>query len=47
MLDFLALGAIPSRGNVRQEDVALDVFLANRFGSIYASEEGILSRLTA
>jgi len=36
MLDLLAQGRLPQRGFVRQEDVALDDFLANRFGSVYA-----------
>jgi len=29
-------GALPQRGFVRQEDVPLDRFLANRFGRVYA-----------
>jgi saccharopine dehydrogenase-like NADP-dependent oxidoreductase len=36
MLDLLAQGRLPQRGFVRQEDVALGDFLANRFGSVYA-----------
>jgi len=36
MLDLLAQGRAPQRGFVRQEDVSLDDFLANRFGSVYA-----------
>ena len=36
MLDLLAQGRLPQSGFVRQEDVALDDFLANRFGSVYA-----------
>jgi len=36
VLDLLLEGAIPQRGFVRQEDVALDAFLANRFGRHYA-----------
>jgi saccharopine dehydrogenase-like NADP-dependent oxidoreductase len=39
MVDMLALGQLPQSGFVRQEDVALDRFLANRFGSIYAPTE--------
>ena len=39
MLDLLAGGQLPSAGFVRQEDVALDQFLANRFGTVYASQE--------
>jgi saccharopine dehydrogenase-like NADP-dependent oxidoreductase len=36
MVDLLAQGRLPQRGFVRQEDVALDEFLGNRFGSVYA-----------
>jgi saccharopine dehydrogenase-like NADP-dependent oxidoreductase len=36
MLDLLAAGSIPSRGVIRHEDVPLDVFLANRFGQVFA-----------
>jgi len=36
MLDLLAQGRLPQHGFVRQEDVALDDFLGNRFGSVYA-----------
>jgi saccharopine dehydrogenase-like NADP-dependent oxidoreductase len=36
VLDLLAEGHLPSRGFVRQEDIALEVFLANRFGRNYA-----------
>jgi saccharopine dehydrogenase-like NADP-dependent oxidoreductase len=36
MLDLLAQGRLPQRGFVRQEDVALDAFLGNRFGAVYA-----------
>jgi saccharopine dehydrogenase-like NADP-dependent oxidoreductase len=39
MLDLLAAGQLPSAGFVRQEDVPLDKFLANRFGAVYACEE--------
>jgi saccharopine dehydrogenase-like NADP-dependent oxidoreductase len=35
MLDLLAEGELPQRGFVRQEDVRLDDFLANRFGRVY------------
>jgi saccharopine dehydrogenase-like NADP-dependent oxidoreductase len=35
VLDLLADGHLPSRGFIRQEDIALDVFLANRFGHNY------------
>ncbi|WP_332777209.1 saccharopine dehydrogenase family protein [Polaromonas sp.] len=35
-LDLLAAGRLPARGLVRQEDIALADFLANRFGMVYA-----------
>ena len=38
MLDLLAAGRLPQAGFVRQEDVALAEFLANRFGSVYAMD---------
>ncbi|WP_431096257.1 saccharopine dehydrogenase C-terminal domain-containing protein [Polaromonas aquatica] len=36
VLDLLADGRLPAQGFVRQEDIALEDFLANRFGSAYA-----------
>jgi saccharopine dehydrogenase-like NADP-dependent oxidoreductase len=36
VLDLLAGGVIPQSGFVRQEQVPLSAFLANRFGSVYA-----------
>lgn len=36
VLDLLAGGCLPGCGLVRQEDVPLKVFLANRFGRVYA-----------
>jgi saccharopine dehydrogenase-like NADP-dependent oxidoreductase len=39
MLDLLAHGRLPQRGFVRQEDVSLDDFLANRFGSVYGQAD--------
>ncbi len=36
VLDLLAGGYLPPKGFVRQEDVSLDLFLANRFGKVYA-----------
>ncbi|PSJ50512.1 saccharopine dehydrogenase family protein [Kumtagia ephedrae] len=36
VLDLLAGGRLPQEGFVRQEDIALDAFLANRFGHNYA-----------
>ncbi|HET9976835.1 MAG TPA: saccharopine dehydrogenase family protein [Burkholderiaceae bacterium] len=38
MLDLLAQGQLPAKGFVRQEDVPLAAFLANRFGAVYAPE---------
>jgi saccharopine dehydrogenase-like NADP-dependent oxidoreductase len=37
VLDLLAGGRLPQRGFVRQEDVPLEDFLANRFGKVYAT----------
>ncbi|MEP6966526.1 MAG: saccharopine dehydrogenase family protein [Pseudomonadota bacterium] len=39
VLDLLAEGRLPSRGFVRQEEIGLTEFLANRFGRAYASAE--------
>ncbi|MEP6874070.1 MAG: saccharopine dehydrogenase family protein [Burkholderiales bacterium] len=38
MLDLLAAGALPQSGFIRQEEVPLPSFLANRFGHVYAME---------
>ncbi|ASY70689.1 saccharopine dehydrogenase family protein [Sinorhizobium fredii] len=38
VLDLLAEGKIPTTGFVRQEDIALETFLANRFGHYYAQK---------
>jgi saccharopine dehydrogenase-like NADP-dependent oxidoreductase len=35
VIDLLREGVIPDRGFVRQEDVPMDAFLANRFGQYY------------
>jgi len=35
-LDLLTQGALPQAGYVRQEDIGLRAFLANRFGRVYA-----------
>ncbi|HKU95859.1 MAG TPA: saccharopine dehydrogenase family protein [Vineibacter sp.] len=43
VLDLLAAGKIPARGFVRQEDVALDAFLSNRFGRLYATPDDRLA----
>ena len=39
VLDLLASGALPRRGFVRQEEIALDAFLANRFGRHYGAPD--------
>jgi saccharopine dehydrogenase-like NADP-dependent oxidoreductase len=36
MVDLMREGRIPNKGFIRQEDVPLNAFLANRFGSYYA-----------
>lgn len=36
MVDLMRDGALPDTGFLRQEDVPLDIFLANRFGQYYA-----------
>jgi saccharopine dehydrogenase-like NADP-dependent oxidoreductase len=46
MLDLLAQGHLPQTGFRRQEEVSLPVFLANRFGRVYAGESPILERLS-
>jgi len=43
VLDLLAQGDLPASGFVRQEDIALPHFLANRFGCAYATGEADLS----
>lgn len=43
VLDLLASGKLPTRGFVRQEDIALSDFLANRFGAIYADGQATLA----
>jgi saccharopine dehydrogenase-like NADP-dependent oxidoreductase len=40
VLDLLAGGMLPQSGFIRQEDIALKVFLENRFGHVYAKPEG-------
>ncbi|MCC5781210.1 saccharopine dehydrogenase family protein [Nitratireductor sp. B36] len=40
VLDLLANGNLPSKGFVQQEDIALEDFLANRFGRTYQPETG-------
>jgi len=43
VLDLLATGQLPQTGFIRQEDIPLKAFLANRFGEVYAKPEGALS----
>ncbi len=38
VLDLLAGGRLPRQGFVRQEDIGLDAFLANRFGRYYRQD---------
>ena len=40
VLDLLAEGRLPTRGFVRQEDIRLEDFVANRFGRVYAQDDG-------
>ena len=46
VLDMLADGSLPATGFIKQEDIALDAFLANRFGRAYAQHE-MVSRLAS
>lgn len=39
VLDLLVSGKIPASGFIRQEEIALDTFLNNRFGQYYRSEQ--------
>jgi saccharopine dehydrogenase-like NADP-dependent oxidoreductase len=41
VLDLLAIGELPQRGFIRQEEISLDMFLANRFGRVYAKTETV------
>jgi saccharopine dehydrogenase-like NADP-dependent oxidoreductase len=40
VLDLLVAGHLPQQGFVRQEDISLPEFLANRFGRAYAADIG-------
>ncbi len=44
VLDLLAEGRLPTAGFVKQEDIGLTEFLANRFGHAYASDETAMRR---
>ena len=39
VLDLLAEGRLPTKGFVRQEEIALADFLGNRFGRVYAADD--------
>jgi saccharopine dehydrogenase-like NADP-dependent oxidoreductase len=39
VLDLLAAGKLPTKGFVRQEEIALADFLGNRFGRVYAADD--------
>jgi len=41
VLDMLASGQLPQKGFVAQEDIALDTFLANRFGRAFAQDQAM------
>lgn len=44
VLDLLADGKLPAKGFVRQEEIPLAAFLANRFGSAYAMQQPVAAR---
>jgi saccharopine dehydrogenase-like NADP-dependent oxidoreductase len=37
VLDMLRMGKLPQSGLIKQEEIGLEPFLANRFGRVYAS----------
>lgn len=39
VLDMLAKGDLPQQGFIKQEEITLETFLANRFGKAYAQDE--------
>jgi saccharopine dehydrogenase-like NADP-dependent oxidoreductase len=45
VLDLLAHGALPQAGYVRQEEIPLAAFLANRFGRAFAGPDAPSTRL--
>jgi saccharopine dehydrogenase-like NADP-dependent oxidoreductase len=47
VVDLLAGGQLPQTGFIRQEDIPLGAFLANRFGRYYAPEEVLSFRAAA
>ncbi len=44
VLDLLAEGRLPQSGLIKQEEIPLDVFLANRFGRVYGSKPATTAR---
>ena len=44
VLDLLAEGRLPQSGLIKQEEIPLGVFLANRFGRVYASKDAATAR---
>lgn len=44
VLDMLANGEVPQQGFVRQEEISLERFLANRFGRVYDPEVAKLAK---
>jgi len=47
VLDLLAEGRLPQQGFIRQEDIAFDDVIGNRFGRFYAPEDPIAFRAAA
>jgi saccharopine dehydrogenase-like NADP-dependent oxidoreductase len=47
VLELLVAGKLPQRGLVKQEDIPLAAFLANRFGSVYCTGPSISRFATA
>jgi saccharopine dehydrogenase-like NADP-dependent oxidoreductase len=47
VLDMLGEGQLPQQGFIRQEDIPLADFLANRFGRFYAPDDAVTLRAAA
>ena len=45
VLDMIAAGQLPTKGFVRQEQIYLRAFLANRFGAAYAQTQSTIARV--
>lgn len=41
VLDLLAGGILPQKGFLRQEEITLEQFLANRFGKVFATQDAV------